>query len=172
MKSLKWFNSLEPKVATEYLSQCCASQNWVKALLKYFPFNDIVELKEKAGKEWFCLKEADWLEAFRSHPLIGDSSKLKAKFKKADSQHNKWSGQEQSQMAEASETIIEELAEYNQKYFKKFGFSFIICATGQSPIKMLNNLKSRIINSREKELINASKEQHKITLIRLDKMLL
>ena len=86
-------------------------------------------------------------------------------------QFSRWSDEEQAQVIDVKEEVLQELAECNKKYFQKFGFIFIICATSQTAEKMLKSLKIRIKNSLEKELKNASLEQNKITLIRIQKLL-
>ena len=58
----------------------------------------------------------------------------------------------------------------NDKYFQRFGYVFLVCATGKSALEMLNLLESRINNSPEKELQIAQQEQQKIMLLRLEKM--
>ena len=67
--------------------------------------------------------------------------------------------------------IIEALAKANNKYEKKFGFIFIVCATGKSAIEMLQLLNDRLKNDKETELNIAMGEQHKITLLRFKKII-
>jgi 2-oxo-4-hydroxy-4-carboxy-5-ureidoimidazoline decarboxylase len=59
----------------------------------------------------------------------------------------------------------------NQKYEKKFGYIFIVCATGKSATEMLELLRLRLENSQDTELKIAASEQIKITNLRLKKML-
>ena len=59
----------------------------------------------------------------------------------------------------------------NAAYEKKFGFIFIVCATGEvGEGEMLELLNARLPNDREMELKNAAVEQGKITAIRLNKL--
>jgi allantoicase len=148
------------------LRKCCGSEKWVKGMLKERPFRSQEELLEKAGILWQRCGEEDLLEAFRHHPKIGDVESLKAKFASTAD----WAGKEQGGVQGASEEIIKELARKNSEYETKFGFIFIVCATGKRADEMLEILSSRITNSREQELLNASAEQMKITLIRLNKI--
>ena len=69
-------------------------------------------------------------------------------------------------MASAADTIREELAQKNDAYFDRFGFIFIICATGKSAAEMLQQLRARLRNSRETEIAIAAAEQQKITDLR------
>ena len=78
---------------------------------------------------------------------------------------------EQSGVEGASHELIEELQRGNRAYQEKFGFIFIVCATGKSAGEMLELLQQRLPNSREIELDNAVREQRKIFLLRLEKLL-
>ena len=146
--------------------KCCSSLAWVENLSKKRPFNDLSHLVDEAESVWNSLGERDWLEAFSGHPQIGDLSTLKEKFGDTAG----WASGEQSGVNVASDSTIRELADYNQKYLKKFGYIFIVCATGKSADEMLELLKSRIDNSPENELQIAGKEQFKITKLRLEKL--
>lgn len=169
MKNINWLNSLSKNETLKFFLDCCASQNWAEQMYSCFPFVSFEELKKKTVKIWFALTKEDWLQAFKSHPKIGDVSTLK---KTNQSQREKWSSQEQQQITQAAEQTLIELAKKNEEYYQKFGFTFIICATGQKPLDMLSNLNKRIGNNFQQELENASVEQNKITIIRLNKKLL
>ena len=83
----------------------------------------------------------------------------------------KWSAQEQSGVAAASAEAISQLAERNREYEDRFGFIFVICASGKSSDEMLAILNSRIDNDPQTELRIAAEEQSKITRLRLEKLL-
>jgi len=78
---------------------------------------------------------------------------------------------EQSSVSQASEETLQALARDNVAYLQKFGFIFIVFATGKSAAEMLALLQARLPNSRKQELRNAAQEQHKITALRLHKLL-
>ena len=84
---------------------------------------------------------------------------------------NSWSEKEQSSIQGADEVILENLAESNRLYKDRFGFIFIICATGKSAEEMFALLKERLKNDPEAELLTAAKEQNKITQLRLGNLL-
>jgi len=63
------------------------------------------------------------------------------------------------------------LAEGNREYEQRFGFIYIVCATGKSPEELLEILNARLKNDAEIELRNAAEEQRKITRLRLEKLL-
>jgi len=135
-------------------------------MLPFFPADDMVELLYDAEDQWYECTEADWLEAFGHHPKIGDMDSLKKKFATTAG----WASGEQGAVAEASEQTIEALAKGNAEYEKKFGFIFIVCATGKSADEMLQLLQQRLPNDKEHEIVIAMDEQNKITQIRLQKL--
>jgi 2-oxo-4-hydroxy-4-carboxy-5-ureidoimidazoline decarboxylase len=127
------------------------------------PFASQAALLHAARDEWFALDEADWLEAFSHHPRIGDRASLEARF---PATHD-LSSKEQSSVAAARAEVIEGLARDNETYFDRFGFIFIVCATGKSAEEMLKLLRDRLNNDRATELRIAAEEQAKITALRL-----
>ena len=166
--TLEEINNMTPSVLAEHLTKCCGSKFWVEKMMASRPFNDHSELLEKAEIAWFSCKKQDWLEAFTHHPRIGDVAGLKEKFASTAT----WASGEQGRVEEASHNTLEELKRYNDLYFNKFGFIFIIFATGKSADEMLNALKERYDNDMVEEMMNAVIEQNKITKIRLQKLLL
>jgi len=149
------------------LSSCCVSTRWVEQMLLARPFADEEILYEQAETIWFNLDEEDWLEAFDGHPKIGDVASLQKKYRYTAEQ----ASSEQASVELATDETIEELALYNEKYFKKFGFIFIVFATGKSAQQMLELLKERLENDPLTELQNAAVEQNEITKLRLEKLL-
>jgi len=148
------------------LQQCCASEKWVTRMIASRPFIDTSEVLSQATSIWESLEEVDFLQAFAAHPQIGDVKTLQAKYANTQA----IASSEQSQVATASDDTIEQLALANQLYLKRFGFIFIICATGKSADEMLNALLARIGNSRQQEIENAAAEQLKITILRLNRV--
>lgn len=107
-----------------------------------------------------------WLEAFACHPKIGDLESLKMKF----AGNRQWSSGEQAGMAGVEEDTLLRFAQANEEYEKRFGYIFIVCATGKSAAEMLAMLEDRLQNDPDTELAIASGEQKKITQLRLQKM--
>ena len=159
--TLKDFNNLDKESAAKELFSCCGSQKWVSLIIQDFPFESQEVLIEKATRAWYdeCNK-TDWLESFAHHPKIGDNKSVVEKF----------AGKEQAGVAAATGEIIDALAKANAEYEKKFGFIFIVCATGRSADEMLRLLNNRSKNNTDDELRIAMGEQHKITLIRFKKL--
>jgi 2-oxo-4-hydroxy-4-carboxy-5-ureidoimidazoline decarboxylase len=161
------FNSLDSKEALSDLLDCCHCVKWAELVVARRPFITPQELLEYQEKVWFSLPPEEWLEAFKAHPKIGNIESLRSRFAAT----KEVSRAEQKGVQGASEKILEELAFFNNKYESKFGFIFIVFATGKSADEMLEILKTRISNTREEELQNAAVEQNKITRLRLEKIL-
>ena len=161
-------NRTESNAVRDTLFSCCGSAKWVELLMKELPFKNAKDLVSRATAIWYdeCV-EKDWLESFARHPKIGDVKSMKEKF--AGSSH--LAVEEQSDVALASQDVIEQLALANDEYESKFGFIFIVCATNKTAGEMLRLMTDRLKNSHEEELRIAMGEQHKITIIRLKKSL-
>ncbi|KAL5985434.1 hypothetical protein ACLOJK_027418 [Asimina triloba] len=126
-----------------------------------------------------------WLEAFAAHPQIGDaSSSVRKTETSADNTAvmvaplvvfevvaGWWSKGEQSMaLATATDSTLKEIYLWNGLYQQKFGFVFLICASGRSMPEILAELKKRYQNRPIVELEIASEEQIKIIELRLAKL--
>lgn len=131
------------------------------------PFETVAALTQTASDVWWSLKQDDWLEAFSSHPKIGEKKAAET----VSTQSQQWSGQEQSGLRSAGDDTIETLAQLNREYEQKFGYIFIVCATGKSADEMVALLRQRIGNDPDAELPIAAAEQAKITELRLKKLI-
>jgi len=165
--SLSQLNAMTAQEASHTLMQCCTSSTWVARMVDNRPFADADELKRRADENWLDLEEADYLEAFEGHPKIGDVSSLRKKYANTKA----LAAGEQSGVYDAEGATIQALAGGNTAYENKFGFIFIVCATGKSAAEMLALLQARLPNDRDTELKNAAEEQRKIFHIRLEKLL-
>lgn len=110
------------------------------------------------------MDNADFLEAFEGHPMIGDISTLRKKFAATQ----KLASHEQSSTAHASEAVLQELKALNHAYLDRHGFIFIICASGLSAQTMLDALKARLDRPTDEEIKTAAQHQLNITLLRID----
>lgn len=153
--------------AAEALERCCGASAWVRAMLASRPFATAEGLHEAADACAAALEERDWLEAFSHHPRIGDVASLRAKFASTA----QWAGGEQAGAAAADDATLHALAKGNDDYFARFGFIFIVCATGLTASEMLARLDARLPHERAEELRIAAAEQNKITHLRLEKLL-
>ncbi len=167
MHDLAWLNSLSAAEAANELLQCCGSKRWARQMADARPYENFADVITHANETWWSLDRDDWLEAFRSHPKIGE--KKAAESVSAQSKH--WSGQEQAGVNTASTETTNALATLNRAYEQKFGFIFIICATGKTSDEMLAALRERLEHDVAEELPVAAAEQYKITELRLKKLL-
>ncbi|CAN5643799.1 2-oxo-4-hydroxy-4-carboxy-5-ureidoimidazoline decarboxylase [soil metagenome] len=146
--------------------RCCGSTRWAKTMNARRPFTSSESLFTAATEIDCELTRADWLEAFAAHPRIGDVDTLRKKF--ASTAH--LCEGEQSGVLGASEDVLERLSAGNRRYEDRFGYIFIVCATGKSANEMLALLESRLPNDPLTELTIAAGEQAKITRLRLEKL--
>ncbi|MBA4140179.1 MAG: 2-oxo-4-hydroxy-4-carboxy-5-ureidoimidazoline decarboxylase [Segetibacter sp.] len=160
------FDHLPIDQKRELLQKCCGSKAWIDKMLVAPPAEDLVDLLETAEEKWYECSEKDWLEAFEHHPKIGDINSLKKKYSNTVA----WASNEQWGVNVASEEILHALAKGNDDYEKKFGYIFIVCATGKSAGEMLEILQSRLANNPDDEIKIAAEEQNKITKLRLEKL--
>lgn len=167
MPDINNLNNLDHEATMEALECCCGAKEWVAQLAAQKPFSDIASLYQAADEIWWSLTEADWREAFTHHPKIGDLDSLRAKFANTQT----WASGEQAGVQGADEAVLQGLAEGNQAYEEKFGYIFIVCATGKSAAEMLALLQQRLPNDPQTEIKISAEEQRKITHIRLEKLL-
>jgi OHCU decarboxylase len=160
-------NRLSGEEARAALLACCGSMRWADAVTALRPFWDVGQLLNIGGRIWRELGREDWLEAFRAHPQIGES---KAE-KETGAEAQRWAEGEQSRARDASTETLDALADANREYAERFGFIFIVCATGKTAEEMLALLRSRLDHDPEDELRVAADEQWRITELRLRKFL-
>ena len=164
--TLEQLNGLSSTEAEAEFLKCCGSHAWATAMVNGRPFATPEALLAKADDVSASLTDEDWLEAFRAHPKIGERKAATAQ----SQQEPRWSSQEQSAMQSASTDTLARLASGNQDYESRFGFIFIVCASGKSPEEMLAMLNNRLRNDPQTELAVAAQEQQKITRLRLEKL--
>lgn len=165
--TLAELNHLDRPALAEQLRKCCGAARWVEQMLDVFPVPDQATLFAQADHIWLHLTADDYREAFTHHPKIGDLNALKEKFASTST----WAAGEQGRVAQASDATLQALAQGNDDYEQKFGYIFIVCATGKSADEMLHLLQQRLPNDSDQELRVAADEQRKITRIRLEKLL-
>jgi len=160
-------NSLDPGQAEKEFLKCCGSGEWAKRMIVERPFEDFEDLIAKADHVWWLLEPHDWLEAFQSHPKIGQ----KKPDQQTSAEAQAWSEEEQSVARNATQKTKQALAALNDVYEEKFGYIFIVCATGKTSEEMLDILRHRLGNNPDEELRNAAAEQARITELRLMKLI-
>jgi OHCU decarboxylase len=171
----RW-NRLPIDEAMGAILPCCGSSAWVQGMVARRPLADESALLAASNETWRNLTPSDWMEAFLSHPRIGESrpSSLEPQSPPALSlldQSVEWSAQEQRDVAEAGAAVKIALADANREYERRFNRIFIVCATGKSAVEILGILRRRLKNDAETELHEAAEQQRQITEIRLRKWL-
>jgi 2-oxo-4-hydroxy-4-carboxy-5-ureidoimidazoline decarboxylase len=157
--TLEELNALDAASAARELLRCSGSTAWAARMSAARPFASAEAMGASADHIWSELTGADWREAFAAHPRIGGSGE------------GGWSASEQSRVATASAATLERLAAKNRDYHARFGYIFIVCATGKSADEMLAMLEQRLTNDPETEIGIAAVQQRQITRLRLDKLL-
>jgi OHCU decarboxylase len=152
-------NRLDAGRARAEFLRCCGSARWAAAMAEARPFDDVDTMRTRGDEVWSSLARSDWLEAFAAHPKIGERRTASA-----------WSAAEQAGVQSADDEVRARLERMNADYEQRFGFIFIVCATGKAPGEMLALLERRLTNRPESELPLAAEEQRKITALRLAKL--
>ena len=165
--TLAHLNALDETEARAELERCCGAKLWAERMLEARPFADRAALLARAEREFWALGEAGWRDAFSHHPRIGDQASALTRFARTAA----WAAEEQSGAADASNIVRAGLVEANRVYEKKFGYVFIVCATGKTAEEMFGMLTARLENAPESELAIAANEQLEITKLRLEKLL-
>lgn len=124
------------------------------------PFPSLDAMTGAGDAIWEALARDDWLEAFAAHPQIGDQGRVST-----------WSNQEQAGLLSAADDMRARLAASNTVYRSRFGYIFIVCATGKSSQEMVAMLDARLSNPPGIELRVAAEEQRQITGLRLAKLI-
>jgi OHCU decarboxylase len=173
----RW-NKADESEALRAMIACCGAERWAEAMVALRPIESVMELSLAADRVWGRMEEADWMEAFACHPRIGERGGIgehggigERKAAHASAKSLAWSRQEQASTSDAEDEVVAELAEGNALYEERFGFTYIVCATGRSAEEMLKILNRRLANERATELREAAEQQRQITQIRLGKWL-
>ena len=162
----RW-NDLSVDEAAEEILPCCGSRTWAHRMAARKPFVDERALEAVSDEIWSTLEPSDWLEAFASHPRIGEAASPLGRSAKTRA----WSGEEQKNVGTAGEDLKLALREGNRAYEQRFHRVFIVCATGKSPQEILKILVRRLRNDDSTEVLEAAEQQRQITQLRLKKWL-
>lgn len=165
--TLEDLNAFSAGDAREEFARCCGATAWVERMVARRPFASVGDVIGIAEAFWTGLAPADRREAFTHHPRIGDLESLHRRF----SSTADLAALEQARVAVASRVVLEALAEGNRAYEERFGYIFIVFASGLTAEEMLALLRARLGNEPDVELQIAAREQWKIMSLRLDRML-
>lgn len=164
--SVAELNAMSDANASKLFSDCCGSSRWVSGMLARRPFGSRAGVLSTADEIWRSLDQDDWREAFSHHPRIGER---KSAVPLSD-RGSAWAAGEQSGVERAKGDVRAELAAANRDYEQRFGYTYIVFATGKSAEEMLALARERLKNDPDAELRAAAEEQRKITRLRLDKL--
>jgi OHCU decarboxylase len=162
--TLAEFNALPPSAAEAALYDCCGATRWTKLLAAQRPFLSAETLYQAADAAWQKMDRADIVEAFSCHPQIGQKAAT------GSQSHRQWSEGEQTATRTATKDVKARLARQNRAYLEKFGYIFIVCASGKSADEMLALLEQRLQNDDATELPVAAEQQRLILRLRLEKL--
>ena len=160
VSTLAAFNAASPEAAERDVLACCASRSFARTIAGGRPYRDPAALQDAVSAAFKALSWDDILESMNAHPRIGDRVPAGG-----------WSAAEQSGAASAGEGVRQALADGNLAYEQRFGYVFLICASGLSGPDMLAQLQARLGHDPEAERAVVREELLKITRLRLTKML-
>jgi len=164
---LRRWNSLPSEEAANEILPSCGSKAWANGMATRRPLSNEASVLIASDETWRGLAESERMEAFGSHPRIGESGATRS----AAAQSAVWSAQEQRRVAAAGDIVKSALAEANREYEQRFNRIFIVCATGKSATEILEILRRRMQNDDASELHEAAEQQRQIIHIRLKKWL-
>ncbi|MBV1788114.1 2-oxo-4-hydroxy-4-carboxy-5-ureidoimidazoline decarboxylase [Marinobacterium sp. D7] len=165
--TIEQLNQLSPEQCIDTLRQCCVSTRWLEGMEAARPFATPDTLYDSAERIWSALSMPDYLEAFEGHARIGDLETLHTSYANTKA----LVAAEQSAAVQACDEVLNALAEANREYEARFGFIFILDASGKTAQEILESLNQRLDNDLISELAIAATEQAKITRLRLQGLL-
>jgi len=173
---LAQWNLLSAEEAVDQILPCCGSRAWARGMVARRPVADEDTLLAASNETWRNLAPSDWMEAFASHPRIGESrtsapSPVQSPSAQSLTKSADWSAQEQRNVADSDAALKNALADANREYEQRFNRIFIVCASGKSASEILAILQRRMANDAETELQEAAEQQRQITQLRLRKWL-
>ncbi|MXP23120.1 2-oxo-4-hydroxy-4-carboxy-5-ureidoimidazoline decarboxylase [Gordonia sp. HNM0687] len=156
---LEGFHRLSDRQAMHALFECCSSSIWARRVLAGKPFESRASLLDRADRVLAELPEAEIDAALDGHPRIGGQV------------DNKSSEREQAGVSGADSAVLTALADGNRAYEEKFGYVYLVCASGKSADELLGILTERLKNDPETERRVMRSELTKINRLRLERLL-
>ncbi|MCV7319572.1 2-oxo-4-hydroxy-4-carboxy-5-ureidoimidazoline decarboxylase [Mycolicibacterium confluentis] len=156
---LRDFNAASERQRMHLLFEVCSSTIWARRVLAGAPFRDVDALYDRAERVLAELPDAEIDAALDGHPRIGA---------KAD---NPSSAQEQARVADADAAVKAELAAKNREYEDRFGYVYLVCASGRSAEELLAILTDRLGNDPDTERRVMRSELAKINRLRLERLM-
>lgn len=159
---LEDFNALSDRQRMHLLFEVCSSTIWARRVVAGSPFRDAEALYDRADRVLAELPDAEIDAALDGHPRIGAS---------VSAAHSPSSAREQARVADAGEGVKAALAEKNREYEDRFGYVYLVCASGRSADELLAILTDRLDNDPETERRVMRSELAKINRLRLERLL-
>ena len=159
---LSKFNQTDQSEIRKLLNHCVHIDRWADEIISQRPFSSqqaLLKSAEDSAKTW------SWneiLDALNTHPRIGEK---KAQKELSDQEQN-FSNREQAGISQSKETL-DAIYKGNLAYEKKYGFIFLIKASGLSSEDILTALNYRLSNDPEIEKRIVHQQLLEIALLRL-----
>jgi 2-oxo-4-hydroxy-4-carboxy-5-ureidoimidazoline decarboxylase len=157
--TLAEFNAVDPVQARELLGSCLDIERWVLDVAAGRPYPDVAALRHAGAAGAAAITWQEVAGALARHPRIGE----KATGSAGDAALSA------SEQAGVAATDQAELAAGNAAYERRFGFIYLICASGLSGEQMLAALRERLTHDDEQERDVVMQELRKIAELRLAK---
>jgi 2-oxo-4-hydroxy-4-carboxy-5-ureidoimidazoline decarboxylase len=162
--ALTEFNALPADRAVEELLSCCAAPGWADEVAGGRPYSSVDELVTAAGDALATLGWDEIALALAAHPRIGQRPS-------GTGREAAWSRREQSGTDSSTQGTLDALADANRAYEERFGWVFLIFASGRSDTEMLAAARERRDNDEATERAVVRGELGRIVALRLRKLL-
>jgi 2-oxo-4-hydroxy-4-carboxy-5-ureidoimidazoline decarboxylase len=159
---LNGLNEAKPLAAQDALLPCCASQRWAEDMIKGRPYAMLDPLVAASDQSLETLDWEDILEAVEAHPRIGEAAT-------GSDREASWSRQEQAGTADVDQLERRRMHNANVAYENRFGYGFLLCATGRSAVEMRMALEDRLTHNPTEEQAVVRQELISIVRLRLTK---
>jgi allantoicase len=169
---LAWLNALDPASAGATFAACLGAPAWAERMVAARPFPTLAAALDAAGDATDGLARADWLEAMRHHPRIGERPATATAPSPPNARAAAWSGEEQSAARTDDAAARAALADANARYEQKFGHVFLIAARGKNAQEILAECERRIALDADTELANAADALVTFARQRLERLVL
>ena len=156
------FNKASEVDANTFLKHCVQIESWAEQLIAQRPYAGIERLIQQASESASAWTWDEIKTALDNHPRIGEK---KAQVELSDIEQ-KFSNREQSSLNADEETQLA-LLKGNIAYEKKYGYIFLIKASGLSSEEVLQALQYRLLNDPETEKRIVHHQLAEIALLRL-----
>eukprot|EP00899_Mesostigma_viride_P028978 jgi/Mesvir1/9265/Mv03130-RA.1 len=152
--NLALLNSKKEEDAIAEVLRWTGSPRLAELLVRRRPYQSVESLSMAMHDSWWTeVGVPGWLDAFKSHPRIGDVASLRKKY---GATADLCEGEQSAALASANEQTLQELAAWNGRYERKFGHVFLIFATGKSSTQVLAEIQRRFPLGPVEELVNAA----------------